>query len=212
MRLSFACPLALASAAVLSLGLGVTACSDAATGTTPPPQKPPAALKIVKVKSPGVAFEDTSVSAWVKVGQETRLRLRFATLAGGGDRDFARLKVNAQSLFKRPDGTLFVPGDSVLITMRIADSARLVVEFLPAGLQFNPAEPAELEMHYDDANGDYNDDGKVDPTDVMAEMQLRVWRQETPGDPFVQVGGTLLNSLKECDTKVAGFTRYALAY
>jgi hypothetical protein len=77
---------------------------------------------------------------------------------------------------------------------------------------FNPAVPAELKIHYDHANGDFNDDGVSDSEDTVIESTLAIWRQENPGDPFVRLSSVLTSDLAEADAKLTGFSRYALAY
>ena len=51
--------------------------------------------------------------------------------------------------------------------------------------------PAELKIHYDHADDDLDDDGDVDGEDDDIESTLSIWRQESPGDPFVRLGSVL---------------------
>ena len=75
-----------------------------------------------------------------------------------------------------PDGTPIAVGDSVLITIRLVDPRRLEVELLPAGLRFNPQEPAQLSFDFGFAEEDLDDDGDVDDRDQALSRQLAVWR------------------------------------
>ena len=54
----------------------------------------------------------------------------------------------------------------------------------PSGLTFNPAEPAELKIHYDHADHDFNEDGVVNTADDQIKTTLAIWRQELPADNF----------------------------
>ena len=44
------------------------------------------------------------------------------------------------------------------------------------------------------------------------ESTMAIWRQETPSDPFVQIGSAVLKDLEEAEADLFGFSRYALAY
>ena len=44
------------------------------------------------------------------------------------------------------------------------------------------------------------------------EAQIAIWRQETDGAPFVQIGSAVLKDQKEVEGNLLGFSRYALAY
>ena len=124
-------------------------------------------------------------------GERTgRLRIFFAgrrRRARRGD-EYLRLRVDDEALLAYPDGTPFAEGDSVLITVRVVDPARLLFEFEPAGLTFSPRRPAELKIRYDKADDDLDEDGDVDLEDDDLELTLAIWRQESDGDPFVRLG------------------------
>jgi hypothetical protein len=85
------------------------------------------------------------VSFWPKVGQDRAARLFYqgATAVDTGPL-LLELEVPSDGLYKRPDGTAFQPGDSILITVTVVDTTRFLFDFQPAGLQFNPANPARL--------------------------------------------------------------------
>jgi hypothetical protein len=52
----------------------------------------------------------------------------------------------------------------------------------------------------------------VDAEDDALELTLSIWRQESPGDPFVKLGSLLVDDLEEIEAELEGFSRYALAY
>ena len=92
------------------------------------------------------------------------------------------------------------------------DPARLLFEFEPAGLTFNPSRPAELRIHYNHADDDLDEDGDVDVDDATLELTIGIWRQENDGDPFERLGSLLVDNLEEVEAELGGFSRYALAY
>ena len=187
--------------------LAVAACSDSSGPST----RPPAELNIVRTGS-GATFAETEVTFWAHEDADAEGRLFFAAPGGGDGAEFVRLRVPRGALLMQADGTPFGLADSVLITMRIVDPTELLVDFQPSGIKFNPAVPAQLEMHYDNADDDFNHDGKVDGSDTQVEDSLGIWRQEQPTDPFQRLGSLLTISTKDCRTPLLGFTRYALAY
>jgi hypothetical protein len=82
----------------------------------------------------------------------------------------------------------------------------------PEGLTFSPAEPAELKIHYNHADHDFNDDGSVNQFDDQIKNQLANWRQETLNDPFAKLGSVNVEETEEINADIFGFTRYAIAY
>jgi hypothetical protein len=201
-RMTFARRLSLA--AVLA---AVAACSD----SSGPSNRPPAELNIVRTGS-GASFAETTLSFWAHADQDAEGRLFFAAPGGGDGAEFVRLRIPKGALLAAPDGTPFGPRDSVLVTMQITDPTQLAVVFQPSGLRFDPVIPAQLEMHYDNADDDFNGDGQVNGEDTQIESTLAIWRQEQPSDPFVRLGSLLSISTKDCRSSLMGFTRYALAY
>ena len=123
-----------------------------------------------------------------------------------------RLRVDAGSLYKRPDGTLFQVGDSMLITVTVVDPQQIYFDFQPSGLTFNPAVPAQLKIEYAETGGDLDDDGDVDSDDDAIEQVIDLWRQEQAGQDFVKLGAVKIEELDEIEADILGFTRYAIAY
>jgi hypothetical protein len=155
----------------------------------------------------------TEVSFWAKRGEDREVRLPYEPLPGASDTaEFLRFRVPSAALDRRPDGTAFAAGDSVLITLRVVDQSRLIVEFEPAGLRFSPADPARLRIEYGEADHDLDGDGLVDDRDATLETQLSMWRQEAPGQLWYRVPGAAAPDLDEVEADILGFTSYALAY
>ena len=100
----------------------------------------------------------------------------------------------------------------MLITVRVVDPANILFELEPSGLSFNPSEPAELKIHYNHADHDFNQDGTVNLFDDQIKSQLAIWRQEALSDPFVKLGSVNVEESEEINADILGFTRYAIAY
>ena len=155
----------------------------------------------------------TTDSFWAVRGEERELRLAHRPRTGMADStDFLRLRIRAGSLVSLPGGVPLAVGDSLLITINVVDAGRVMVELQPAGLQFAPGEPAELEMFYREADQDYNNDGTVDSGDAAIEQRLRIWRQGKPGEQWIEVGGSLSVDSDAVTADLNGFSRYAVAY
>jgi hypothetical protein len=188
----------------------VESCSDSSgpSDTT----RPPSALSVVHVAASSTPLFNAADSFYAKRGEDRELRIYFQDGSGGQGEEYLRLGVDAPTLLALPDGTPVAPGDSVLIHVRVVDSAQMLFELEPSGLRFNPAVPARLTIHYDHADGDLNDDGVADGEDTVIEGTLAIWRQEKPGDPFVRLSSVLTLDIDEAEAELTGFSRYALAY
>ena len=193
-----------------TLAAAAVSCSDGSGPTDD--SRPPGELNVVRVAPTGGALFNPVDSFYAKKGENREIRIFFQDDAGAAGEEYLRLRVDAQSLLARPDGTPFLAGDSILIGVRVVDPTQMLFEFTPSGLQFSPIEPAQRKIHYDHAAGDINDDGLVDAEDQGLELRLAIWRQEQPGDPFVRLVSLLDEEVDECDADLTGFTRYAMAY
>jgi hypothetical protein len=126
--------------------------------------------------------------------------------------DLIRFRVRENSLLARPNGTPIRAGDSVLISIRLVDPVRLIVDFQPAGLRFNPQDPADLRIRWSETNPDVNRDGVVDQQDAALKQRLKIWRRETSTEPWTRLQSQVDVLSQECETDLTGFTRYAVAY
>ena len=154
-----------------------------------------------------------SVSFWAVKGRETIASLWYHSATSGRDStELVRFRLDRRSLWLRPDGTPFAEGDSVLITMSVADSSRLIVEFQPSGLRFDPKKPARLWFKWSECDPDVNHDGVVDGTDQYLLATSQIWRQEAPGLPWESMITSVSESAEMAEAKIDGFTRYAVAY
>jgi hypothetical protein len=174
--------------------------------------KPPSELSVLHVSGTSTAIFNPVDSFYAVRGDDREIQIFFQDQSGQAGEEFMRLRIDAPTLLALPDGTPILPGDSVLIHVRVVDPAQMLFELEPAGLKFNPLVPARLKIHYDHASGDLNDDGVVNPEDDSIEGALAIWRQERPGDPFVRLTSALAVDLDEAEAELTGFSRYALAY
>jgi hypothetical protein len=94
----------------------------------------------------------------------------------------------------------------------VVDPANILFEMEPSGLTFDPAEPAELKIHYNHADHDFNEDGAINAFDTQIKSTLAIWRQESLTDAFVRLGSVNVEDLEEINADILGFTRYAIAY
>ncbi|HEY9016524.1 MAG TPA: hypothetical protein VIM84_15825 [Gemmatimonadales bacterium] len=174
--------------------------------------RPASELNIVRLSSTSPALFNAEQSFYAVQGQDREVRISFQDALGGEGEEYLRLRVRPNSLLARPDGSAIAAGDSVLITVRVVDPAEFLFEMEPAGLTFNPSEPAELKIHYNHADHDFNDDGSVNTSDDQIKTQLAIWRQENLLDPFERLGSVNEVTLEEINVDIVGFTRYAIAY
>ncbi|HEX6990918.1 MAG TPA: hypothetical protein VF151_03500, partial [Gemmatimonadales bacterium] len=70
----------------------------------------------------------------------------------------------------------------------------------------------ELRIRYDESDHDFNDDGVEDTEDSEIETRLSLWRQEVLGGAYVKLPTLLAADVDEVEGKVAGFSRFAIAY
>jgi len=201
---------------VLSLGSCV---SESATAPKPPPgmfamNARAEGISILALEPGHPEYFNPEVSFWATVGEDTQGVIYFRGNEDPTKRGeaYARLRVRPGSLLAYPDGRLFAPGDSVLISMRVVDPDHFLLEMQPSGLRFSTSRPAELRIEYAHADSDYNDDGDVDDEDKATQHGMNIWQQEEPGEPFVTAASMNLEDIHELKAQVFTFSRFAIAY
>jgi hypothetical protein len=192
--------------------LTLATCSGSGDPTTAPETRPADQLNIVWLASNHPGFYGTSVSFWARENQDAEGSLYFKDDNGQRGEEYARLRIRQGSLKAYPDGRLFGAQDSVLVTMRVADDTKIIIELLPSGLQFNASSPAELQLEYDNDDPDLNHDGVVNATDQTLQNQLAAWVQEVLNGPFAKAASVNTESLQEIEATLLGFSRLAVAY
>lgn len=190
----------------------VAGCGSGVTEPTPGEERPEAALTILRLAASAPPLFNPVVAFWAKRGQDSKGEIFFRKADGSRGEKYVRLDLSDRALLAYPDGRLFADGDSVLITMRVTDPQRILIELEPSGLRFSPDEPAELEIRYGHANGDFDEDGDEDGKDRQIEQILSIWRQASAAAPFVRLGTLRFEDLKELEARLLGFSRLAIAY
>src|SRR3954454_20183459 len=197
---------------LLAAPLGrVGGCSDSPSqggGDSTPEQD----FNLIRLAQTSPPILNPEQSFYAVRGQDRELRISFQDPSGGEGEEFLRLRVRPNSLRALPDGSPIAAGDSVLITVRIVDPANILFEMEPSGLAFAPDEPAELKIHYNHADHDFNEDGSVDVVDAEIKTRLAIWRQELANGPFVKLGSVNVEEQEEINADIQGFSRYAISY
>lgn len=199
-------------AALLATAL-VACSSDSFTPSADdgPTDKSESLLSVIAV-APTALPEATVVTFYAVKGQDREQRLYTTRPDGGRGDEYLRFTLDGKTLLARPDGRPFINGDSVLITISVLDQSRMMFQFEPSGLKFNPANPAELRISYAAAGGDLDNDGDHDSTDDSLETRLAIWRQETPGTPFHRLSSLISTADHDVRADLTGFSRYAVSY
>lgn len=189
--------------------LALLNCTDSAAPTGVPNTQ----LHIVQQDTLAPPLVATRDSFWAKVGEGRELHFNYQGVnpADTGE-EFMRFEVPGDALLKKPDGSAFQPGDSILITVTIDDPVRFSFRFEPAGLQFSPDHPARLKVEYFNADHDFNDDGVENAADSTIEHVLDVWRREGPSADWFRIGSVKFEELDEIDANITTFTEYAIAW
>jgi len=172
---------------------------------------PTAQLHFVR-QDPAYHLLGDSASFYAKAGADRRLELFYRGSSGDTGETMLTLEVRASSLLKHPDGSPFQLGDSILITVTIPDTTTFDFVFSPAGLQFNPSDPARLRIEYNYANHDYNDDGHYDSEDDRVQSLLNVWRREPPDTLWTNQGASNSEAFQELEAALLSFSHYAVAW
>lgn len=173
---------------------------------------PPEEMRFVKFSPFTGGRIPAEASFYAVKGEDRRLVMRYDPLPGETTgEEFLEFRVPAEALWKRPGGTVFAPGDSVLITVAVDDSTGFSFRFEPSGLLFDPEQPARLKIRYREADDDLDGDGDDDADDDELEQLLAVWRQERPGERWLRLFSAKFEDLEEVEALVFGFTGFALA-
>ena len=194
---------------VAALALALLGCGD----NTGPAGVPDAQLHIVRQDTLAPPLLSTQASVWAKVGDGRELHLNYQGVAPGDTgEEFLRFEIPGDGLYRKPDGSAFAPGDSILITVTVLDPTRFLFQFEPSGLRFSPEHPARLKVEYFDSEHDFNDDGVVDSVDVQIEHILDLWERSGPGAPWFKLGAVKFEELDELDANIYSFTEHAVAW
>ena len=193
--------------------LGTAAAAACNSATAPATVRQSTDLHFLRPAPDAPPLANPTMSFYAVRGVDREASIWYQPPAGSSDStEFMEFKVPGAALLARPDGSAIAAGDSVLITVTVSDPQRMIVDFQPAGLRFDPKVPARLKLRFGEANDDYDGDGVVSQSDTAALSQLSVWRQEAAGQPWYKVLSATVEDLKEVDADITGFTSYAIAF
>jgi len=192
----------LAAAALCTL---LTGCDNPAQ----PKQVPGNELTFIRAAEDAPPLTANQVQVWAKAGEGRRVVISYQKVGEYGGDDCLEFKIPGDALWKRPDGTVFQKGDSILITITVVDPALFNFRFEPSGLQFRSDKPAELRVSYKWADRDFNGDGHEDNDD--ARFNFGFWKQETDASDWIRTGTVKDVDLEELRADIHGFTKYAMA-
>lgn len=181
-------------------------------------QDPPIHFLYQASTAPPLETYEASFRACRNEAQKLRIRYRGADDLGrfrrkpGKGSEYLSLKVPKNALLRWPDGRPFADRECVWITVT-ADPSRLLAEFHPAGLVFDPKHPARLRMHYSTADPDLNGDGVVDRRDEdIAENEVGIWRLPHGDEQWDRIEAKHDQNGKRFDAKLESFSHYAIAH
>lgn len=198
---------------VLRCSIAVSLAAIGCTDSTGPGPVATSELTFLDLPPTAPPLVTTTTSFWARTNDNREVRMYFRPRAGATDSsEFLRFRVDAGSLSRRPDGTAFATVDSIRITLTVTDTDRLIVDFQPSGLRFSSTRPARLKIDYSEADHDFDDDGDVDQDDDALEDRFSIWRQETSGAPWFELGTVRRKDIDEIEADIVGFTNHALAY
>ena len=188
----------------------VLACSDTGGPSTASPR---AQLNFVRQDSTYKPLLSAQGIFYAKVGEHREVRLVYqgSTPTDSGA-EFLRFEVPTDGLYRKPDGTAFGATDSILITVTVVDPKQFKFDFQPAGLQFNPSDPARLKVEYHYADPDFNGDGTIDSRDAEIEAMLSLWRRESPDSLWFKTAAVKSVELEQFDADVLRFSQFAVAW
>jgi hypothetical protein len=190
---------------LLALAPALAACEDPGGGGRTADEDELVFIQAAPDAPPLTTYDTTF---WAVKGRDTELRIDYKVGAYSRP-ECLRFRVRDDALLRRPDGSTIREGDSVQIRVRVVNSGVFNFEFSPAGLKFDPKEPAELRVNYAYADPDFDGDGDVDDDDE--DFEFGWWRQEAPGLRWERMGSVRVHDAEEVRADVTGFTRYALA-
>jgi len=194
---------------VLLFAAALVSCGE----STSPEGKQTDELRFLRLDPTAPPLVTQRDSFYAKVGEDRELRMYFRPRPLENDStEFLRFRVDAGALSRRPDGSSFAVNDSILITITMIDLSRLILDFQPSGLRFNPLRPAQLKIRYENADHDFDEDGDEDDGDLRLEGTFNIWRRENATQPWFPLGSIRHLEIDEVEADILGFTNHALAY
>lgn len=198
---------------LMAAALVVAAACNDSTAPADSTSRPPTDLRLLSVPAGAPPLVTTQVSFYAVKGKTAGADIWYHAASGRTDSlKFLEFRMGAGSLDKRPDGSAIASGDSVLITLTVADPTHFLLDFQPSGLMFSATDQPTLKVSFAACGADLNYDGKVDAADQAIMDALSFWRQEAPFQPWFKVGSTVNQTVREVDAQLSGFTGYAIEF
>jgi hypothetical protein len=152
--------------------------------------------------APGLVTD--TVKFYAVVGQDRHDSIYYHAASGQTDSTrFVYFDVPAGALVTDQYGDTLASGDSLQITMYLADSSHMTVGFQPSGLVFNSSNQPTLVMSYHWANP---------LTLPLLQALLGIWYQETPGGLWFPASSSVQIPAQTVTGRCPGFSVYASAY
>ena len=149
------------------------------------------------------ALATDTVKFYAVVGQDRSASLWYHKASGQTDSTrWVNFDVPSGALVTDQNGDTLAAGDSLQITMYLADSSKMVVGFQPSGLVFNSSNKPTLVMSYHWAN----------PLTLLLQALLGIWYQDTPGGLWFPAASTVQIPAQTVTGRCPGFSVYASAY
>lgn len=151
--------------------------------------------------APGLATD--TVKFYAVVGQDRSASIWYHKASGQTDSTrWVNFDVPAGALVTDQYGDTLASGDSLQITMYLADSSNMVVGFQPSGLVFDSSNKPTLVMSYHWAN----------VLSLLLQGLLGIWYQDTPGGLWFPASSSVQIPAQTVTGRCPGFSVYASAY
>jgi len=198
----------------LMLGIVVLVLAIACGDSSGPPQPVPTSeLHFVQQGLTAPPLLSDTASFYAVAGQDRELRMYYeGAFPGDTGEEFLRFKVPGDGLRRRPDGTAFALGDSILISIKVLNPATFLLEFQPTALVFSADHRAELAIEYRHSDHDFNGDGSVDAADDAIRSRLDIWQRRPPDTLWYRLGAANYEVYEELEAKIPHFTDHAIAW
>jgi hypothetical protein len=202
----------LASLCLAAAALSVLSCTDS-TSPDSSDTRDATDLRLLTAPYGTPSLAKTQVSFYAVRGRAGGVDIWYHAKPGSTDSlKFLEFRVGAASLATRPDGSTIAAGDSVLITLTVTDQTHFIVDFQPSGLKFSASDQPTLKISFAACGEDLNYDGVVDTKDQSIMSSLSFWRQEAPFQPWSKVPSTVVQTTKDVNASIGGFTGYAIEF
>ena len=187
-------------------------CSDA-TAPDGVNERAPTDLRLLSAPHGTPPLATSQVSFWAVKGKLSGTDIWYQPRPGEADSaKFLEFRLGTGSLDRRPDGSTIAVGDSVLITLTVTDPTHFIIDLQPSGLMFSGSDQPRLRVSFAACGDDLNYDKQIDATDAAMLASLSMWRQEAPFQSWFRMTSTVEPTVKEVDTRLGGFTGYALMW